>query len=102
MDTKLVDRILADPNYQLLKERRSRLGWWLTAAMLVVYYGFILLIAFEKQVLAARIGTGVMTWGIPVGFGVIIFTILITAYYVMKANSEFVDLSDKIKREALK
>lgn len=102
MDTKLVDRILADPNYQLLKERRSRLGWWLTAAMLVVYYGFILLIAFEKQVLAARIGTGVMTWGIPVGFGVIIFTILITAYYVLKANSEFDDLNDKIKREALK
>ena len=102
MDTKLVDRILADPNYQLLKERRSRLGWWLTAAMLVVYYGYILLIAFEKQVLAARIGTGVMTWGIPVGFGVIIFTILITAYYVLKANSEFDDLNDKIKREALK
>ena len=102
MDTKLVDRILADPNYQLLKERRSRLGWWLTAAMLVVYYGFILLIAFEKQVLAARIGTGVMTWGIPVGFGVIIFTILITTYYVLKANSEFDDLNDKIKREALK
>ena len=70
--------------------------------MLVVYYGFILLIAFEKQVLAARIGTGVMTWGIPVGFGVIIFTILITAYYVLKANSEFDDLNDKIKREALK
>ncbi len=102
MDKKLVDRILADPNYQLLKERRSRLGWWLTAAMLVVYYGFILLIAFEKQVLAARIGTGVMTWGIPVGFGVIIFTILITTYYVLKANSEFDDLNDKIKREALK
>ncbi len=102
MEMKLVDRILADPNYKLLKERRSRLGWWLTAAMLVVYYGFILLIAFEKQVLSARIGTGVMTWGIPVGFGVIIFTILITAYYVMKANSEFDDLSEKIKREALK
>ena len=102
MEIKLVDRILADPNYKLLKERRSRLGWWLTAAMLVVYYGFILLIAFEKQVLSARIGAGVMTWGIPVGFGVIIFTILITAYYVMKANSEFDDLSEKIKREALK
>lgn len=102
MEMKLVDRIQADPNYKLLKERRSRLGWWLTAAMLVVYYGFILLIAFEKQVLSARIGDGVMTWGIPVGFGVIIFTILITAYYVMKANSEFDDLSEKIKREALK
>lgn len=102
MDTRMVDRITSDPNYRLLKERRSRLGWWLTAAMLVVYYGFILLIAFDKQVLAARIGGGVVTWGIPIGFGVIIFTILITTYYVMKANSEFDDLNEKVKREALK
>ena len=100
MDKKLVDRILADPNYQLLKERRSRLGWWLTAAMLVVYYGFILLIAFEKQVLAARIGTGVMTWGIPVGFGVIIFTILITGLYVRRANTEYDRITAEILQEA--
>ena len=44
--------------------------------MLVVYYGFILLVAFQKGLLAARIGDGVMTWGIPIGFGVIVFTIL--------------------------
>lgn len=102
METNLVARIEADPNYKLLKERRSRLGWWLTALMMVVYYGFILLIAFRKDVLATRIGDGVMTWGIPVGFGVIVFTILITTYYVMKANSEFDDLTEKVKREALK
>ena len=70
--------------------------------MLVVYYGFILLIAFQKGMLAARIGDGVMTWGIPIGFGVILFTILITGIYVRRANSEFDDLSEKVKREALK
>lgn len=37
----------------------------LTLAMLVVYYGFILLIAFRKDLLSVRIGEGVMTWGIP-------------------------------------
>ena len=102
MDTTLIDRIERDPNYQALKERRSRFGWTLTLAMLVAYYGFILLIAFQKQVLAARIGDGVMTWGIPIGFGVILFTILITGVYVRRANSEFDDLSEKVKREALK
>ena len=101
MDT-LTERIEADPNYQLLKSRRSRFGWTLTIAMLVVYYGFILLIAFSKDVLAARMGDGVMTWGIPIGFGVIVFTILITGIYVRRANSEFDDLSERIKREALK
>ncbi|MBP2150151.1 DUF485 domain-containing protein [Xanthobacter autotrophicus DSM 597] len=102
MDTSVAARIAADPNYQALKSRRSRFGWILTLAMLVVYYGFILLIAFRKDVLAARIGDGVMTWGIPIGFGVIVFTILITAVYVRRANGEFDELSEKIKQEALK
>ena len=100
--TALEDRILADPNYQLLKSKRTRLGWTLTWAMMIVYYGFILLVAFKKEILAAPIGDGVMTWGIPIGFGVILFTIAVTAYYVQRANSEFDDLSEKVKREALK
>jgi uncharacterized membrane protein (DUF485 family) len=101
MDT-LTERIEADPNYQRLKSTRSRFGWTLTIAMLVVYYGFVLLIAFSKGVLAARIGDGVMTWGIPIGFGVIVFTILITGVYVRRANGEFDELTEKVKREALK
>ena len=72
MDTSPADRIAADPNYQLLKATRLRFGWMLTIAMLVVYYGFILLIAFRKDVLAVRLGEGVMTWGVPIGFGVIV------------------------------
>ena len=101
MDTSLVARIAANPSYQRLKSTRSRYGWWLTLAMLVVYYGFILLIAFRKDLLAARIGDGVMTWGIPIGSGVIVFTILITALYVRRANSEFDALSEQLKREVL-
>jgi uncharacterized membrane protein (DUF485 family) len=102
MDTSPTERIERDPNYQALKARRSSFGWMLTIAMLVVYYGFILLIAFSKDTLAVRMGDGVMTWGIPIGFGVIVFTILITGLYVRRANSEFDDLSEKVKREALK
>ncbi|MFO1104476.1 MAG: DUF485 domain-containing protein [Amaricoccus sp.] len=102
MENTVLERIERDPNYQALKERRSRFGWTLTIAMLIVYYGFILLIAFDKQVLAARIGSGVTTWGIPIGFGVILFTIILTGIYVRRANSEFDELSEKVKREALK
>ena len=102
MVTSLADRIAANPNYQELKRKRSSFGWLLTWAMMIVYYGFILLIAFRKDILAVRIGDGVMTWGIPIGFGVIIFTIIITAIYVRRANGEFDALSEKIKREVLK
>ncbi|ABL72276.1 MULTISPECIES: DUF485 domain-containing protein [Paracoccus] len=102
MQDNLAERIAADPNYQSLKAKRSRYGWILTIAMLIVYYGYILLIAFDKEMLAARIGDGVMTWGIPLGFGVIIFTIIITGVYVRRANGEFDELSEKVRREALK
>ncbi|MDO5705818.1 MAG: DUF485 domain-containing protein [Paracoccus sp. (in: a-proteobacteria)] len=102
MQDSMLERIAASPAYQELKSKRLRFGWILTIAMMVVYYGFILIVAFSKETLAVRMGDGVMTWGIPIGFGVIVFTIVITAVYVMRANREFDDLNDRIKREALK
>jgi uncharacterized membrane protein (DUF485 family) len=102
METDLVHRIARNPDYIELKAKRTRFGWWLTLAMMVVYYGFVLLVAFGKGFLSQRLGSGVMTIGIPVGFGVIVFTILITAYYVRRANSEFDDLAAAVAKAVLK
>ncbi|MHB1201416.1 MAG: DUF485 domain-containing protein [Polaromonas sp.] len=102
MEDDLVQRIVNNPHYQELKAKRSRFGWWLTLAMMVVYYGFILLVAFDKSFLAQRMGEGVMTIGIPIGFGVIVFTIVITAIYVRRANSEFDDLTAAVVKAVLK
>ena len=98
----MLQRIASNPNYNELRTRRLRFGWTLTIAMLIVYYGFVLLVVFGKQTLATPMGDGVMTWGIPIGFGVILFTIVVTAIYVLRANREYDDLTDRIKREALK
>jgi uncharacterized membrane protein (DUF485 family) len=102
MEDDVVQRIVSNPHYQELKAKRSSFGWWLTLAMMVVYYGFILLVAFNKELLSQKLGAGVMTVGIPVGFGVIIFTIVITIIYVRRANTEFDDLSDAVKKAVLK
>ncbi|MBG6072923.1 MULTISPECIES: DUF485 domain-containing protein [unclassified Polaromonas] len=102
MDDDLVQRIVKNPKYQELKAKRTSYGWWLTLAMMVVYYGFILLVAFNKPFLSQRLGEGVMTVGIPIGFGVIIFTILITAIYVKRANKEFDDLTAEVTKAVLK
>ena len=61
MQTDLTTRVVRDPKYQELKSKRSRFGWWLALAMMVVYYGFILLVAFDKPFLASRLGQGVTT-----------------------------------------
>ena len=101
METDFAARIAKLPQYQELKAKRSRFGWWLTLAMMLVYYGFILLVAFDKEFLAQRIGDGVMTLGIPIGFGVIVFTIIITAVYVRRANNDFDRLSAAIAKAVL-
>ncbi|MDM0078832.1 DUF485 domain-containing protein [Variovorax sp. J2P1-59] len=102
MDDDLTSRILRDPNYQALKSKRSRFGWWLAAAMMVVYYGFILLVAFDKPFLATRLGSGVTTIGMPIGLAVIVFTIVITGIYVHRANGEYDRLTDEIAKAVLK
>ena len=102
MDVALANKIASHPKYQELKSKRSSFGWWLTLAMMIVYYGFILLVAFNKPFLTSRLGEGVMTMGIPVGLGVILFTIVITAIYVRRANSEFDVLSEELNKAVLK
>ena len=96
----LVARIEANPKYHELRRKRNLFGWSLTALMVVVYYGYIALIAFNKPFLAQPIGAGVISLGIPIGLGVIIFTILITGIYVRRANGEYDRLTAEILKEA--
>ena len=70
--------------------------------MMVVYYGYIALIAFNKPFLAQPIGAGVTSLGVPIGLGIIVFTILITAIYVRRANSEFDALTTAILKDVSK
>ncbi|GAA0836262.1 DUF485 domain-containing protein [Cupriavidus pauculus] len=99
MHDDLIEKLKASPHYRDLVRRRSRLGWLLTAVVLVVYYGYVLLIAFDKELLARRVGDGVTTWGMPIGLFVIVFTVVITGLYVRHANGVYDDLTEKIKRE---
>ncbi|AKU10682.1 hypothetical protein AzCIB_0777 [Azoarcus sp. CIB] len=102
MQNDMVTRIVANPKYQKLVSARSSFGWILTAIMMVVYYGYIAVIAFNKDLFAQRLGDGVMTVGIPVGLGVIVFTVIITGLYVRRANSEFDALTRDIVKESSK
>ena len=102
MSDPVVDKIQRHPKYLELRAKRNRLGVFLTILMLIVYYGYIALIAFNKPFLAQPIGAGVTSVGIPIGMGVIIFTIVITGIYVRRANGEFVTLTKEILKDASK
>lgn len=92
-----VRRIHESAAFAELRRRRQGLAVRLTVAMCVIYYGFILAIAFAPKVLATKIH-GVITLGIPVGLGVILSAIVLTGIYVRRANGEF----DRLTAEALR
>ncbi len=100
MENDVAAKVTANPKYQRLVRTRSTFGWLLTAIMLIVYYGYTAIIAFDKELFHQKLGDGVMTLGIPVGFGVIVFTVLITGFYVRRANSEFDALTQEIVKES--
>jgi uncharacterized membrane protein (DUF485 family) len=102
MADPVISRIRENPKYAELKQKRSGFGWLLTLLMMVVYYGYIALIAFNKEFLGQRMGEGVTTVGVPIGMGVIIFTIIITGIYVRRANDEFDRLTQEILQEVTK
>ena len=102
MRDPVVDKVQAHPKYIALKRKRNRFGWTLTILMLIVYYGYIGLIAFDKPFLAKPIGAGVSTIGIPIGLGVIVFTIVITLFYIRRANGEFDSDTAEILKDATK
>jgi len=86
----LYQKIFDDPEFRDLQRRRSRLCWVLALIMLVSYYAFILVIAFQPALFAMPLGDDtVVTVGIPIGVGIILLGFVLTGIYVYRANGEF-------------
>lgn len=91
--------IINNPRYQELVRSRNRLAWTLSIAVLAIYLVFIFLVAFDKPLLATKVA-GTTTLGIVLGVIVIVLAFLLTAFYVVRANGRFDELTEQIKREA--
>ena len=105
MDRKVILEVLESKEFKELVARRWSISLLLTFLTLFVYFGFILVLAFNKELLAQKIGEHV-TLGIPVGVGVIVFSWILTGVYVRWANQvydpEVHRISDKSKLKSNK
>ncbi|MBY0541258.1 MAG: DUF485 domain-containing protein [Campylobacterales bacterium] len=100
MNKELVDRISNNPKYQELVSKRSSFAIKLAIFVLVVYYGFVLTIAFDKEFFATKLSDGgVMTVAWPIATAIILIAFITTVIYVVKANGEFEDLTNDIKND---
>lgn len=86
-----------NPDFRELERTRGALGWTLTVIMLIVYFGFIFLVAFAPKLMATPV-FGSVTLGFPLGLGVIVIAIALTGFYVLRANAAFDTLTQRIVR----
>ena len=95
MDQMSLRRIENDPNYRRLVSERKSLGWTLAIITLVMYYGYIAIVAFAPSLIALPL-FGSITVGIVLGVAIILASILLTGIYVMRANAEYDELTNAI------
>jgi uncharacterized membrane protein (DUF485 family) len=92
----------ATPPSSVCIRTRRRFSWSLTAAMLAIYFGFILTLAFRPDLLARQLVAGQpMSVGIPIGFGMFAFTFALVAIYVYRTNAVYDRLITEVRNGEL-
>lgn len=100
MTADLYEAVKHHPAYLRLVRQRARWAWGLASLILLMYFSFILLIAFRPEWLATPLGPDtVITVGIPVGVAIILLAFVLTGIYVHKANTDFDVLTQQIRDE---
>jgi uncharacterized membrane protein (DUF485 family) len=100
MNQDVIERVKNNPDFEKLVKKRSSFAWKLSILMLVMYYAFIMLIAFSPSTLGASMSGGVTTIGIPIGIAIILISFVLTGVYTKRANTEFDDMNKKIIEDA--
>ena len=98
MDEATVERIRANPHFQELVRKRAKLSWILTAAIMIIYFGYFFVVAFAPKLFQRPIHEGsAIAISIPLGVGVIVSGIVLTGIYIWRANRVFDPLTRQIE-----
>ena len=104
MSSDVYQRIKANPKFHELVAKRSRFAWTLAIVTLVLFYGFVLTVAFKPELLGKFVSPGsyMLTVGVLVELLMFILFWILTAVYVRRANTEFDALNQQIINDAVK
>ena len=85
------------PTLEGVSVARWRIATRLTAAMMAAYFGFVLLVAFNKPLLGRLLAPG-LSLGMLLGAGVIVVAWILTWTYVRWANRVYDPALDRARR----
>ncbi len=96
-------KIRSNPKFAELVGKRTRFAIILSLVVLVPYYTFMMITAFNPALLATPLSEGsVITWGWPLAALLVVGGWLLTGVYISRANGEFDELNQQILQEARK
>lgn len=94
-------RIRSNPKFAELVGKRTRFAITLSLIVLVPYYTFMMITAFNPSLLATPLSAGgIMTIGWPIGVVLIVGSWILTGVYISRANGEFDALTEQVLKEA--
>lgn len=99
LEPEQVQATLTHPLFQQLVHKKRRLSWTLASIMWMLYFGYVLLVAFDPQLLHQSLSGGVTTIGIPLGISVILGAFVLCGIYVWQANGELDALNQRLIKE---
>jgi cation/acetate symporter len=100
MSSETYERIRSNPKFHELVAARSRFAWTLSLVVLVLFYSFVMLVAFSPQTIGIRLGGSTLTLGVAACLAMYVGFWLLTALYVRRANTEFDRITTELVKEA--
>lgn len=89
--------VLESEKFKSLVKKKWTVSYVLLAILFIVYYGYICIIAWNKEFLAVKLGQ-YANMGLILGPLVIVISWILTAYYVWWANNIYDKEVDELKK----
>jgi uncharacterized membrane protein (DUF485 family) len=90
--------VIESQDFKRLVAKRWRVSMTLLAALFVSYYGYVLVVATNRELVSQKIGE-VTTLAIPLGIAAIAIAWALTAIYVAWANRSYDPEVERLKGE---
>jgi uncharacterized membrane protein (DUF485 family) len=97
---KSAQELIESPDFKALVKKRWSVSFALLAALFVSYYGYILLVATDKELVARKVSDApdaVVTVAIVLGVAAILVAWVLTAVYVWWANNAYDPEVERLK-----
>ncbi len=95
---KTAKELIESPDFKALVKKRWAVSFSLLAVLFVGYYGYILLVATNKEWVSQPVAAGsVITRAIPLGIGAIVLAWILVAIYVFWANASYDPEVERLK-----